>query len=68
MFSILVTLFGSIYFVSMYIKADLPTDLKQRTNDSPSFTKNIHFLFPLRKSQVVRSTHMILVNIVEGCC
>ena len=39
-------LFGSIYFVSMYIKADLRTDIRQRTNDSPSFTENIHFQLP----------------------
>lgn len=31
----------------MYIKADLPTDIKQRTNYSPLFTKNIYFFTPL---------------------
>lgn len=35
--------------MSMYIKADLPTDIKQRTNYSPIFTKNIYF-FTLRTS------------------
>lgn len=33
----------------MYIKADLPTDIKQKTDYSPPFTKNIYFFYLTKK-------------------
>lgn len=60
---ILVTLFCCIYFMSMYIKAELPTHIEQRTNCSPLFTNNIHFLLHLRISPSWMYSNYTTLNI-----